>query len=242
MGNDANKRRIDGIIDNVVFDTVPATPAEIGKLTCLPQPSLMSVTPVDPAAVPPGTPVDYDVEFTNNSCEDAPFQFNAFSFSFDPGIIVNPNFGFSFVPAPSTAHLPFTVSAALDIEQFGTSQIGVNAQLFSSNVESSQVVNSRSLQPTPARQPLDSWNPESGLSTTLSAPPWRRVDSSAHGEHGTDSAAPPRCRGHAVVVPPSAVVNLHLARAPSRSEVLDSCGPDGISTLAQSSVCSDVTA
>src|SRR5262249_33770269 len=45
-GNDANKPRIDGIIDNVVFDTVPATPAEIAKLTCLPQPSVMSVTPV----------------------------------------------------------------------------------------------------------------------------------------------------------------------------------------------------
>ena len=71
MGNDANKRRIDGVIDSVVFDTLPATPAEIAKLTCLPQPSVMNVTPVDPAAVPPGTPVSYDVQITNNSCEDA---------------------------------------------------------------------------------------------------------------------------------------------------------------------------
>src|SRR6185503_19935586 len=55
MGNDANLRRIDGIIDNAVFDTLPATPAEIAKLICLPQPSAMHVTPVDPAAVPPGT-------------------------------------------------------------------------------------------------------------------------------------------------------------------------------------------
>ena len=142
IGNDANKRHIDGVIDNVVFDTVPATPAEIAKLTCLPQPSLMSVTPVDPAAVPPGTPVSYDVQITNNSCEDASFNFNAFSFNFDPSIVVNPSFGSAFVPAATTADLPFTVTASQDIEDFGTSQISVNAQLFSSNFESfNQIVN-----------------------------------------------------------------------------------------------------
>jgi hypothetical protein len=145
MGNDANKRRIDGIIDNVVFDTVPATPAEIAKLTCLPQPSVMSVTPVDPAAVPPGTPVNYDVQITNNSCEDGTFNFNAFSFNFSPDIVVNPSFGSAFVPAAASVDLPFAVTASQDIDQFGTSQIGVNADLFSSNfstVESfSQVVN-----------------------------------------------------------------------------------------------------
>ena len=136
MGNDANLRRIDGIIDNVVFDTVSATPAEIAKLTCLPQPSVMNVTPVDPAAVPPGTPVSYDVQITNNSCDDASFQFNVFQLNFDPNITVNPSFGNAFVPAASTAHVPFAVTAAPDIEDFGTSQLFVNAQLFSSNFES----------------------------------------------------------------------------------------------------------
>ena len=62
MGNDASKRRIDGIIDNVVFDTVPATSAEIAKLTCLPRPSVFSVSPLNPEAVPPGTPVGYSME------------------------------------------------------------------------------------------------------------------------------------------------------------------------------------
>jgi len=139
MGNDASNRRIDGIIDNVVFDTVPATPAEIAKLTCLPQPSVMSVTPVDPAAVPPGTPVSYDVQITNNSCDDANLNFNAFAFN--PSVTVSPSFGNAFVPAASTAHLPFTASASSDIEVFGTSQIAVNAQLFSSNFEPfSQIV------------------------------------------------------------------------------------------------------
>ena len=128
IGNDASNRRIDGIIDNVVFDTVPATPAEIAKLTCLPQPSVMTVTPVDPQAVTPGTPVNYDVQITNNSCDDATFTFNAFSLKRD--VIVNPSFGNAFVPAAGTAHLPFTASASPDIEDFGTSQIVVSGQLF----------------------------------------------------------------------------------------------------------------
>jgi hypothetical protein len=82
------------------------------------------------------------VQITNNSCDDASFDFNVFSFNFDPNIVVSPSFGFAFVPAASTAHLPFAVSASMDIEQFGTSQISVNAQLFSSNFESfNQTVN-----------------------------------------------------------------------------------------------------
>jgi len=142
MGNDANKRRIDGVIDNVVFDTLPATPAEIAKLTCLPTPSVMSVTPVDPAPVPPGTPVTYDIQLTNNSCEDTSFFFNAFTFSFNPEITVSPSFSVVPVLAAETAHAPFTVTASLDIEDFGTSQVGVNAQLLSATGESfNQVVN-----------------------------------------------------------------------------------------------------
>ena len=140
MGNDASLRRIDGVIDSVVFDTQPAGPADIAKLTCLPRPSVMSVTPVDPAAVPPATPVNYDVQITNNSCDDATFQFQAFAFN--PSVIVNTNFGNALVPASGTAHLPLTAQASEDIEDFGTSQIEVNAELFSSTFESFfQVVN-----------------------------------------------------------------------------------------------------
>jgi hypothetical protein len=143
MGNDANLRRIDGIIDNVVFDTLPATAADIAKLTCLPQPSVMNVTPVDPAAVPPGTPVSYDIAITNNSCDDASFNFNAFPLNSNPDIVVSPNFGSAFVPAAGTTHLPFSATASADIEDFGTSQILVNVDFFSSSgYESlSQIVN-----------------------------------------------------------------------------------------------------
>src|SRR6185503_18471930 len=118
------------------------TPAEITRMTCLPQPSVMSVTPVDPAAVPPGTQVSYDVQLTNNSCQDANFSFNAFSFSFNPDISINPEFGNAFVPAFTTAHLPFAAIASADIEDFGTSQIGVNGFLFAfDNERFSQIVN-----------------------------------------------------------------------------------------------------
>ncbi|HZY08107.1 MAG TPA: LamG domain-containing protein, partial [Ilumatobacteraceae bacterium] len=131
MGNDANKRRISGVIDNVVFDTVAATPFEINKLLCLPRPSQMTATPVDPAAVPPATPVSYDIAIQNNTCEDASFNFNVFPFNFVPGIIVDPNYGSIFVPSATTAHIPFTVTASEDIEQFGTTPIGVNGNLSS---------------------------------------------------------------------------------------------------------------
>jgi hypothetical protein len=135
MGNDAKLRRIDGVLDNVVFDTVAATPEEIARLTCLPRPSVMSVTPVDPPAVPVGTPVSYDVQITNNSCEDASFNL---SFPFQPSsdIILEPSFGSAFVPAAATARLSFTATAAQETETFGKSEILVNGELFASDFQS----------------------------------------------------------------------------------------------------------
>jgi Concanavalin A-like lectin/glucanases superfamily len=133
MGNDANKRRISGVIDNVVFDVLPSSAADIARLMCLPRPSVMSVTPTDPAAVPPGTPVNYDVQITNNSCQDEQFNFSAFSANFNPDIIVSPSFGSAFVPSTNTAHLPFAVTASSDIDDSGTFQIAVSAELFNAN-------------------------------------------------------------------------------------------------------------
>ena len=58
---------------------------------------------------------------------------------------MNPSFGNTFVPADGTARLPFLVTASQDLEEFGTTQIGVSAQLFgrtTSNFESfNQTVN-----------------------------------------------------------------------------------------------------
>jgi hypothetical protein len=130
MGNDASNRRIDGILDSVVFDTLPASDADIAKLACLPTPSVMNVTPVDPSAVPPGTPVAYDVQITNNSCDDAFFNFSASELVFNPSLNISPSTS-TIVPAGGTAHLPFTVSASEDIEQFGTTPIDVFGQLSS---------------------------------------------------------------------------------------------------------------
>jgi hypothetical protein len=144
MGNDASNRRIDGILDSVVFDTFPASDADIARLTCLPKPSVMNVTPVDPAAVGPGTPVSYDVQITNNSCEDGFFNFSTFQPIVVPGIELGASSSAN-VPAGGTADLSFTVTASEDIEQFGTTSIEVDGQLFSSNFSNveqlSQTVN-----------------------------------------------------------------------------------------------------
>ena len=141
MGNDASKRRVDGIIDNVVFDTLPANAAEIAKLTCLPRPSAMTVTPTDPAPVPVGTPVNYDVALENNSCQDAFFDFNTFMPSFDPNIQIIPSSGYGQVQATTTGHFPFSVTS-FGVEDSTTTQIVVQGELFSSSFEQfAQVVN-----------------------------------------------------------------------------------------------------
>ena len=43
---------------------------------------------------------------------------------------MSPSFGYGSVPAASTGHFPFAATASADIEEFGTSQIFVNAELF----------------------------------------------------------------------------------------------------------------
>jgi Concanavalin A-like lectin/glucanases superfamily len=114
MGNDARGRRIDGVLDNVLFDTQPATPEQILRLNCLPRPSTLVATPVASGLVPPGTPVDYDVQFTNNSCDPQQLQFNAFGPN--PSLLVNPSFDFRTADPGATAHIQLTVSSSPDIE------------------------------------------------------------------------------------------------------------------------------
>ena len=196
----------------------------------------MSVTPVDPAAVPPGTPVSYDVAITNNSCDDASFNFNAFTLNFNPDIIVSPNFGYAFVPAASTAHFPFSVTASPDIEQFGTSQIIVNAQLFSSNFESfaqavnfSVIDNSTPCTVKPRRELDDPRRQRRRRSDPHR--PGRRVDvRQAHGEHGADAGPGARDgRGDAPSFLTQQTVNsFTLPPRAGIQQVLDSMrGPNG---------------
>jgi hypothetical protein len=114
MGNDALGRRMDGVLDNVFFDTRPATAEQIVRLDCLPTRSTLLATPSTSLPVPPGTPVDYDVQFANHSCDPVQFQFNAFASN--PNILVNPQFDFRAADPGTVAHIPLTVSSSTSVE------------------------------------------------------------------------------------------------------------------------------
>ena len=76
MGNDGSDRRIDGVIDNVFFDVFPATPDQIVRLMCIPKRSTFQVVPPSSGPVAAGTSVDYDVQYTNNSCDSETLELN----------------------------------------------------------------------------------------------------------------------------------------------------------------------
>lgn len=114
MGNDINERRIDGVIDNVFFDTIPATPDEIVRLTCLPKPSVLTVTPTSSGLVAAGTPVTYEARLTNNSCEAQNVNLQASSQV--GGFSIDPSFSFTFLDAGGTFTTPITVTSSPDQE------------------------------------------------------------------------------------------------------------------------------
>ncbi len=138
MGNDANGRRIDGVLDSVFFDVFPATPDQIVRLTCLPHPSTLQVVPGASGAVAAGTPFDYDVQYTNNSCDPESVQLNEFTQS--PSIFVTPGFDFLSVDPGTTQHRTMTVSSSPDAEAddylvtVSTFSFGNTFESFSQNV------------------------------------------------------------------------------------------------------------
>jgi hypothetical protein len=127
MGNDALGRRMDGVLDNVFFDTFPATPEQIVRLNCLPRPSTLLATPATSGLVPPGTEVTYDVALTNNSCDSQEFFFNASSE--ERNLFVNPGSDIRTAEPGVTAHFPLAVSSSTDIEP-DDYRISINAFSF----------------------------------------------------------------------------------------------------------------
>jgi Concanavalin A-like lectin/glucanases superfamily len=115
MGNDALARRLDGVIDNVFFDTSAATADQVVRLNCLPRPSTLVAVPASSPPVAAGTEVDYDVQLTNNTCDPESFQFNAFPEN-GASLTVNPSFDFRTVASGTTEHIALAVSSSVDTE------------------------------------------------------------------------------------------------------------------------------
>lgn len=118
MGNDAYGRRIEGQFDNVFFDTVAATPAQVARLTCVTRPATLLAVPSAGPAVPAGTTVPYDIQIKNDdspTCDPRSFVLQAFSQT--QGITTNPPFQF-LPPTPpgTTAHVNLEVSSTPDVE------------------------------------------------------------------------------------------------------------------------------
>lgn len=135
MGNDALGRRMDGVLDNVFFDTHAATPDQIVRLTCLPRPSTMVAVPASSPPLQPGSTFNYDVQITNNACDTEFFQFNAFAQTSD--LSVNPSFDFREIAPGITDHIALSVTSTPTIE---TDDFPISLSAFASSQTSSEFV------------------------------------------------------------------------------------------------------
>jgi hypothetical protein len=109
MGNDGSNRRIDGVIDNVFFDIFPATPDQIVRLMCIPKQSTLKAVPSASGPVAAGTALDYDVQYSNNSCDPETLELN--EFSTNPNLFVSPGFTFTPTDPGTTSHQTMTVTS-----------------------------------------------------------------------------------------------------------------------------------
>jgi hypothetical protein len=117
MGNDANRRRLEGKLDNAFFDTRALSAGEILALTCVHQPATLVVDPTPGPTVPAGTPVTYDIQITNHdppACGPQSYFFDAFG-AFD--FTVSPLFAeIPEVAAGETRHFPVVVASSDEAE------------------------------------------------------------------------------------------------------------------------------
>ncbi|HTN83254.1 MAG TPA: LamG-like jellyroll fold domain-containing protein [Sorangium sp.] len=113
IGNNAQKQRFTGLIDEVWLSNSPTTGSEIAQLSCINRPETITVTPASSGPVAPNTPVTYQVAVTNNdvgACFPAEYFLSP---AFPPGINV-------LVDTPSipgvqpgtTATFPVTVTGS----------------------------------------------------------------------------------------------------------------------------------
>jgi hypothetical protein len=103
IGATTQAQFFNGTIDDVFLTTQTITSDVLTSLSCITQPSTLSVNPATSGPVQPNTNVHYDVTLTNNdlgACQAK--SYDAFAFQADPGITVN----FDFPPGQFTSALP----------------------------------------------------------------------------------------------------------------------------------------
>ncbi|XXT23891.1 LamG-like jellyroll fold domain-containing protein [Sorangium sp. So ce429] len=117
IGNNPQRQRFTGLIDQVWLSASPLTDADIDQLTCLRSPATVVVTPESSGPVAPDTPVTYQVAVTNNDTSECSPRNFALNISSQPGI--NFSQDVSSIPgvAPgSTATFPVTVTGSLAVD------------------------------------------------------------------------------------------------------------------------------
>ena len=127
IGNDADQRLFRGDLDNVFFDTRALSADGVLALTCIHQPSTVTVTPVMSAAVPPGTTVPFDIALTNHNTAGCPAETLQFFTNQLDGFTTDPSFSFLSVPAGTTQHVPVSVTSSDEVDPGATD---VSFQIF----------------------------------------------------------------------------------------------------------------
>ncbi|XYH99346.1 LamG-like jellyroll fold domain-containing protein [Sorangium sp. So ce1128] len=117
IGNNPQRQRFTGLIDQVWLSASPMTDAEIDQLTCLRRPGTVVVTPESSGPVAPDTPVTYQVAVTNNDTSECSARDYALNLTSLPGIkfSLDPTFIAGVGPG-STATFPVTVTSTLAVD------------------------------------------------------------------------------------------------------------------------------
>jgi endoglucanase len=112
IGNDADGRRLTGVIDSVWLNTLAAPADAIGGIACVRQAPIVTLSPAMSLPTPAGTAAAFDLAVTNPSDPLCPVDSYQLFGSFPPPISGDLNIGFLSVAPGQTAHQIVNVSAA----------------------------------------------------------------------------------------------------------------------------------
>ncbi len=118
IGNNVQKERFTGLLDEVWLSASPTTAFEIAQLSCLRRPATLVVTPESSGVVAPNTPVPYQIAVTNNdvgSCTAGDYFLQISSPSAGIDVSADPQFFPGVLPG-TTATFPVTVTGTEDAE------------------------------------------------------------------------------------------------------------------------------